>query len=156
MSAHLAYAEAVARFPALPRSFTSAQAQGAIALAEQARRDYVNLAVAFPALPVVYMSGSDNHALLAVVPAPKPKPSPPARRMIDLVPLLVGVRPDDPLGEGRCFGAYTSRASLRVSGVVHRAASSSAGTTRTAIRVARAVRTASRARPPRRARGLPD
>ena len=66
------------------------------------------------------MSGSDNHALLAVVPAPKPPPSPPVRRTIDLVPLLVGIRPDDPLGEGRCFGAYTSRASLRVSGVVHR------------------------------------
>ena len=120
LAAHLAYAEAVARFPTLPRSLTSAQAQGAITLAEQARRAYVNLTVAFPALPVVYMSGSDNHALLAVVPAPKPPPSPPVRRTIDLVPLLVGVRPDDPLGEGRCFGAYTSRASLRVSGVVHR------------------------------------
>ena len=32
LAAHLAYAEAVARFPALPRSFTRADAQGAIAL----------------------------------------------------------------------------------------------------------------------------
>ena len=120
LETHLAYAEAVARFPARPRSVTRAQAQEAITLAEQARRAYVNLVVAFPALPVVYMSGSDNNALLAVVPAPKPAPSPLVRRTIDLVPLLVGVRPDDPLGEGRCFGAYTSRASLRVSGVVHR------------------------------------
>ena len=37
--------------------------------------------------------------------------------MIDLAPLLVGIRPDDPLGEGRCFGPYTSRATLQVSGV---------------------------------------
>ncbi len=120
LAAHLAYAEAVSRFPARPRSFTRAHAQGAIALAEQARREYVKLAVAFPALPVVYMSGSDNSAMLAVVPAPKPVTSPPVRRTVDLAPLLVGVRPDDPPGEGRCFGAYTSRASLRVSGVVHR------------------------------------
>ena len=120
LAAHLAYAEAVSRFPALPGSFSRAQAQEAITLAEEARRAYVNLRVAVPALPVVYMSGSDNNALLAVVPAPKPKPTPPTRRVIDLVPLLVGIRPDDPLGEGRCFGPYTSRASLQVSGVVHR------------------------------------
>ena len=44
----------------------------------------------------------------------------PQRRVVDLVPLLVGIRPDDPPGEGRCFGPYTARASLRVSGVVHR------------------------------------
>ena len=94
--------------------------RGRLHSAEQARRDYVQITVAFPALPVVYMSGSDNNALLAVVQAPKPKPSPVTRRVIDLVPLLVGVRPDDPPGQGRCFGAYTSRASLRVSGVVHR------------------------------------
>ena len=120
LAAHLAYAEAVSRFPVLPRDFTRAHAQGAITLAEAARRAYVNLRATVPALPVVYMSGSDNNALLAVVPTPKPAPSPPVHRTIDLVPLLVGIGPDDPLGEGRCFGAYTARASLRVSGVVHR------------------------------------
>ena len=118
LAAHLAYAEAVSRFPARPGSFSRAQAQEAITLAEEARRAYVNLRAAVPALPVVYMSGSDNNALVAAVPAPKPPP--PTRRVVDLVPLLVGVRPDDPLGEGRCFGPYTSRASLQVSGVVHR------------------------------------
>ena len=40
--------------------------------------------------------------------------------MVDLVPLLVGIGPDDPPNEGRCFGPYSSRASLRVAGVVHR------------------------------------
>ena len=101
LAAHLAYAEAVSRFPVLSRDFTRAQADGAIELAEEARRAYVNLRAAVPALPVVYMSGSDNNALLAVVPAPKPTPSPPTRRVVDLVPLLVGVRPDDPVLRAR-------------------------------------------------------
>ena len=149
LAAHLAYAEAVSRFPALPRSFTRAQAQGAITLAEEARRAYVNLRVAVPALPVVYMSGSDNNALLAVVPAPKPKPSPPTRRVIDLVPLLVGIRPDDPSARagasGRTRRGRRSRCRASCTGV----ASSSVATTRTEIRAARAASTAS---PDRRSR----
>ena len=156
LAAHLAYAEAVARFPALPRDLTRAQAQGAITLAEQARRAYVNLVVAFPALPVVYMSGSDNNALLAVVPAPKPRPSPTTRRGIDLVPLLVGVRPDDPSARAAASGRTRQGRRCAYRGSCTGVASSSAGTTRTAIRVARAVPTASRGRPSRRARGLPD
>jgi hypothetical protein len=115
---HLAYAKAISNLPPRTRDFTNAQAQATMARAEQARRAYVSLVAEDPALPVVYISGSDHNALLAVVPSPKP-PSAAARRTIDLVPLLVGPRPDDPLDEGRCFGPY-SGASLRVSGAVYR------------------------------------
>ena len=114
LASHLAYAETIASLPSRPRSFTRAMAQAAIDRAEEVRRAYVELAVADPALPIIYISSSEHVSLLAVVPSPKP-----TRRVIDLVPLLVGIGPDDPLGEGRCFGPYGG-GSLRVSGVVYR------------------------------------
>lgn len=119
LSAHLAYAETIAGLPSQPRGFTGTSAQTVIAQAELARRAYTNLAVADTTLPVIYITRSDDAALLAVVPSPQPAPIA-AGRVVDLVPLLVGIGPDDPLGQGRCFGPYSSRASLRVSGVVHR------------------------------------
>jgi hypothetical protein len=120
LAAHLAYAEALSRFPRLPRDLTDAQARAAMTRADEAQRAYARLAFADPDLPSIVVSAADNAPLLAVVPVAKPAASPPERRTVDLVPLLVGIRPDDPPGEGRCFGAYTTRASLRVSGVVHR------------------------------------
>jgi hypothetical protein len=77
------------------------------------------LAADEPALSGVLLNSYDHFRLLELVPSPNLPLSTAGRLAIDLVPLLVGVRPDDPLGEGRCFGPYTSRASLRVSGVVH-------------------------------------
>lgn len=120
LEAHLAYADALLSFPPLPRSLTDAQARAAVARAEEAQQAYARLAFADAGLPSVFVSTAGSPRLLAVVPAPEPTPSVHVRRVVDLVPLLVGVRPDDPPGEGRCFGAYTARASLRVSGVVHR------------------------------------
>lgn len=111
LDAHLAYANAISGFPAHPRSFTSAQAQAATARAEQVQVAYSMLAAAEPAMSGIALNSFDHVRLLELVPA--------ARRMVDLVPLLVGIRPDDPPGEGRCFGPY-GRGSLRVSGVVHR------------------------------------
>jgi Double zinc ribbon len=119
LSGHLAYANTISGFPAEPQSFTTAQAQGAIARAEQARRAYVDLVSADASLPIVYISGSDHSSLLAIVPAPKPTRPTVAQRVVDLAPLLVGIRPDDLVGEGRCFGPYTPRATLSVSGVVY-------------------------------------
>jgi hypothetical protein len=114
LAAHLVYAEAIAGLPSRPRFLNQTSAQAAMSRAEEARRAYVELTVADPALPIVYIRSSDNTSLIAVVPTPTP-----TRRVVDLVPLLVGIRPDDPLGEGRCFGPY-SGASLRVSGAVYR------------------------------------
>ena len=119
LSLHLAYADTIAGFPADRQSFTAAQAQTAIAGAEQAQRAYMDVANADPVLPIVSINSSDHGGLLAVVPEPTPVPTV-ARRVIDLAPLLVGIRPDDPPGEGRCFGPYTSRATLSVAGVVYR------------------------------------
>lgn len=118
LASHLGYAKTIADLPSRPRFVTEAHAQAAIAQAEFVRRAYASLAVADPTLPIVYISRSDHASFLAVVPSPKPAPTA-AGRVVDLVPLLVGIRPDDPLGEGRCFGPY-SGASLRVSGVVYR------------------------------------
>lgn len=118
LAEHLAYAEAISGLSPRTRDFTNAQARATMARAEQARRAYVSLVAESPALPVVYISGSDHNALLAVVPSTTPL-APATRRVVDLVPLLVGIRPDDPPGEGRCFGPYAG-ASLRVSGVVYR------------------------------------
>jgi len=115
LAAHLAYAESIASLAARPDPFTETEAKAVIARAEQARRAYVELVAADAALPIVSIDSSEDSSLLAVVPAPKP-----TRRVIDLAPLLVGVSPNDPPGEGRCFGPYTARASLRVSGIVHR------------------------------------
>jgi Double zinc ribbon len=120
LAAHLAYADALSSFPPLPRSLTATQARAAIARAEEAQLAYAKLAFADPSLPSIFVSTAGNPRLLAVVPPPEPTPSAPVRRVVDLVPLLVGIGPDDPPNEGRCFGPYTSRASLRVSGVVHR------------------------------------
>ena len=121
LAAHLAYAEALSSFPSLPRSLTDTQARAAIARADEAERAYASVTAADSSLPAITVGSAESARLLAVVPVPKPtpKPSPPVRRTIDLVPLLVGIRPDDPVGEGRCFGPYTTRASLRVSGVLH-------------------------------------
>ena len=119
LASHLAYARAISALPALPRSFTSSQAQEAIARAEQAQLAYTTLAATDPALPTISLSSSDHVHLLTVVPAPKPPPASTTVRSVDLAPLLVGPRPDDPAGAGRCFGPYTARASLRVSGVTH-------------------------------------
>ena len=119
LAAHLAYADALLSFPPLPRSLTAAQARAAVARGEEAQQAYAKLAFADRSLPSIFVSTAAEPRLLAVVPASKPPPSTTVRRVVDLVPLLVGIRPDDPPGEGRCFGAYTSRASLRVSGVVH-------------------------------------
>jgi hypothetical protein len=101
---------------------TDAQARAAAARAQEAQLAYAKVAFADPTLPGIFVSTAGNPRLLAVVPTPKPAPvpTPPVRRTVDLVPLLVGIGPDDSLGEGRCFGAYTARASLRVLGVVHR------------------------------------
>jgi hypothetical protein len=120
LAAHLAYADALLSFPPLPRSLTDAQARAAVARAEEAQQAYAKLAFADRSLPSIFVSTASEPRLLAVVPASRPPPSTTVRRVVDLVPLLVGIRPDDPVGEGRCFGAYTPRASLRVSGVVHR------------------------------------
>ena len=122
LAAHLAYADALSSFPPVPRSLTAARARAAIARAEEAQLAYAKLAFADPSLPSIFVSTAGKPRLLAVVPAPAPTPRPPApvRRVVDLVPLLVGIGPDDPPNEGRCFGPYTSRASLRVAGVVHR------------------------------------
>ena len=111
LNSHLAYANTISSFPARPRSFTSAQAQAATARAEEVQVAYSRLAAAEPAMSGIALNSFDHVRLLELVPA--------ARRIIDLVPLLVGIGPNDPLGEGRCFGPYSSRASLRVSGVVH-------------------------------------
>ena len=117
---HLAYAEAIVALPVQPRSLTAAQAQAAIARAEEAQRTYASLAITDPSLPTVPISGAEHQILLAVASAnATPEPAP-TQQVVDLVPLLVGPRPDDPPRQGRCFGPYTSRASLRVSGVVHR------------------------------------
>ena len=118
LSNHRAYANTISTFPTGPPAFTKAQARLAIAQAENVRRAYVDLVSADPTLPIVYISGSDHSSLLAAVPAPKPTPTV-TQRVVDLAPLLVGIGPEDPLGEGRCFGRYSSRATLRVSGVVH-------------------------------------
>jgi hypothetical protein len=119
LAAHLAYANTIAFFPTEPPAFVKAQAQEAVTRAETARRAYADLASADPALPIVSISGSDHNALLAAVPSAQPQPSA-ARRAVDLVPWLVGIGPDDPPDEGRCFGPYSARASLKVSGVVYR------------------------------------
>jgi hypothetical protein len=116
---HLAYANAISRFPARPRFFTKAAAQEAIARAERAQIAYTRLAAAEPSLSGISLSSSDHARLLTLVPSATPPPAATTRRVIDLVPLLVGIRPDDALGEGRCFGPYPG-ASLSVSGVVHR------------------------------------
>jgi hypothetical protein len=120
LASHLAYAEALSSLPPRPRSFTTAQAKAAIDRAEQVQTDYSTLAAADPALTGIALNTFDHVRLLELVPAANQTFSTSGRTVIDLVPLLVGMRPDDPLGEGRCFGPYTSRASLRVSGVVHR------------------------------------
>lgn len=117
LTAHLAYAETIARFPQ-PGSFTDAQARAAIAQAEQVQAAYAALATAEPGLGIS-LNTLDHVQLLDVVPSVAPTVPAVARRTVDLVPLLVGIGPDDPLGQGRCFGPYTSRASLSVSGVVH-------------------------------------
>jgi len=119
LASHLAYTVAISKFPSRPRSFTSAEAQEALARAEQAEIAYVALAAAEPAISGISPSRSDHVRLLELVPSARPPRPTAVRRVIDLVPLLVGMRPDDPLGEGRCFGPY-SGASLRVSGVVYR------------------------------------
>lgn len=119
LAAHLAYADAISSFPPRPRSFTNAQAQAAIARAEQMQVAYSTLAAAEPGLSGIALSSFDHVRFLELVPSATQTFSTAGRLVIDLVPLLVGIRPDDPLGEGRCFGPYTSRASLRVSGVVH-------------------------------------
>jgi double zinc ribbon protein len=116
---HLAYAEAIVGLPAQPRLVTEAQARAAVARAEQARLAYASLAAADPTLPAVTIGGADHQMLLAAVSAAA-TPAPVTRWTLDLVSLLVGTGPDDPPSQGRCFGPYTSRASLRVSGVVHR------------------------------------
>ena len=120
LASHLAYANTIAFFPSGPPSFVKAQAQDAITRAEATRRAYVDLASTDPALPIVSISGFDHNDLLAPIPAPKPALPTATRRVIDLAPLMVGIRPDDPPGEGRCFGQYASRASLTVSGIVYR------------------------------------
>ncbi len=120
LASHLAYAQALSSLPPRPRSFTTAQAKTAIARAEQVQTDYSALAAAEPALTGIALNTFDHVRLLELVPAANQTFSTTGRTVIDLVPLLVGIRPDDPLGEGRCFGPYASRASLRVSGVVHR------------------------------------
>ena len=117
---HLAYAEAIVALPVQPRSLTAAQAQAAIARAEEAQRTYASLAVTDPSLPTISISGAEHQILLAVASANATPGPASTQRVLDLVPLLVGPRPDDPPSQGRCFGPYTSRASLRVSGVVHR------------------------------------
>ena len=119
LAAHLAYTDAISRFPRRPRSFTSAEAREAIARAGQAHIAYAGLATAEPAMSGISLDSSDHARLLRLVPSPTPPRSTVTRRVIDLVPLLVGIRPDDALGEGRCFGPYAG-ASLRVSGVVYR------------------------------------
>jgi hypothetical protein len=120
LASHLAYAETISGLPPRPRAFTSTQAQELIARAEQVQVAYSTLAAAEPALSGIALNSFDHARLLELVPSPKPPPSAAARRVIDLAPLLVGIRPDDPLSEGRCFGPYTSRATLQASGVVHR------------------------------------
>ena len=122
LTAHLAYADALLGFPPLPRSLTEAQARAAIARAEEAQLAYAKVGFTDRTLPGVFVSTASTPRLLAVVPAPAPTPappSPPVRRVVDLAPVLVGIGPDDPPNEGRCFGPYTARASLTVSGVVH-------------------------------------
>ncbi len=120
LAAHLAYAQTISGFPPRPRFLTAAQAQSAMARAEEMQVAYAELAVADPALGGVSLNTIDHARLLQLVPVVKPPVSTATRRTIDLAPLLVGIRPDDPRSEGRCFGPYTSRASLSVSGVVHR------------------------------------
>jgi hypothetical protein len=119
MVAHLAYIDAISRFPRRPRFFTEVQAKAAIARAEQVQIAYSMLAAAEPAMSGMSLSSSDHARLLELVPSAKPPLLTATRRVVDLVPLLVGIRPDDPLGEGRCFGPY-SGASLRVSDAVYR------------------------------------
>jgi Double zinc ribbon len=120
LAAHLAYAETIAGFPAQPDAFTNAHAEAAIAGAEQVQDAYGRLWVTEPSLLGTTVNTVDHALLREVVPAPKPTPAPATDRVIELAALLVGIRPDDPPSEGRCFGAYTSRATLSVSGVVHR------------------------------------
>jgi hypothetical protein len=119
LAAHLAYAVAISNLPPRPRSFTSAEAREALARAEQAEIAYAALAAAEPAISGISPSRSDHVRLLELVPSAKPPRPTAVRRVTDLVPALVGIRPDDPLGEGRCFGPYPG-ASLRVAGVVYR------------------------------------
>ena len=119
LAAHLAYTDAISRFPRRPRAFTSAEAREAIARAGQVHIAYASLATAEPAMSGISLDSSDHVRLLRLVPSAKPPRSTVTRRVIDLVPLLVGIRPNDPLGQGRCFGPYAG-ASLRVSGVVYR------------------------------------
>src|SRR5207244_3709124 len=44
----------------------------------------------------------------------------PPRRTLALTPLLQGFGPDDPPDQGRCFGPYTSRAVVTVTGTDYR------------------------------------
>jgi hypothetical protein len=117
LAAHLSYADAVASLPARPEALTRTHASTVNTLADEARFAYVDLALADATFSSVYVNTGDHERLLTFV---NPTPVPPVRQPVDLVPLLVGLRPDDALGEGRCFGPYTPRASLRVSGVVYR------------------------------------
>ena len=72
--AHAAYTDALSSFPALPRSFTRAEAQAAIDRALEVQIAYTALAAAEPTLSGISLNSADHVRLLDLVPAPASTP----------------------------------------------------------------------------------
>ena len=72
--AHVAYTDVLSSFPALPRSFTRAEAQAAIDRALEVQTAYTALAAAEPTLSGISLNSADHIRLLELVPAPAATP----------------------------------------------------------------------------------
>ena len=106
---HSEYAAAVDLLP-VASELTKSQAQLVVDRAGAAEAAYSTLASREPSLPPMPLERAAHVRLLDLVPAT------PVRQTLVLAPFLVGPRPDDPLGQGRCFGPYGT-ASLKLNGI---------------------------------------
>jgi len=106
---HSEYAAAVDLLP-VASELTKSAAQLVVDRAGAAEAAYAALAARDGSLPPMPLKKAAHVRLLDLVPAT------PIRQTLVLAPFLVGPRPDDPLGEGRCFGPYGT-ASLKLNGI---------------------------------------
>jgi hypothetical protein len=110
---HADYVAAVEVLPGL-RRLTRADAARVVDRAGRVDAAYLRLSGASAGMPEMPATRGSALGLVALVPA---APAEPAARSIALAPLLVDPLPDDPPGEGRCFGPYRPGATLTLGGV---------------------------------------
>lgn len=91
------------------------KAERAQSKAAVARGAYASLrnATGSPCCPQLSFSGTQHLSAVARRPAVR-------AQTVGLTQLLEGFGPDDPAGDGRCFGPYTSRAVVTVNGIDYR------------------------------------